>query len=118
MTKEHLYSYTNFYGATKLAGELMCRGLNHRYKGTDKHFDYVGLRYIYMNVYGPRQDYKGTYVAVIMKILDRVDKGLPPVVCGDGSQAYDFIYVGDVVMANVLTMKANTTDQFYILEWE
>ena len=38
-------------------------------------FDYVGLRY--MNVYGSRQDYQGAYIAVIMKILDRLDKGLP-----------------------------------------
>ena len=98
-------------GATKIAGEHMCRSLYHRYKGTDKHFDYVGLRY--MNVYGPRQDYKGTYIAVIMKILDRLDKGLPPVVYGDGSQAYDFIYVGDCAAANVCSMKSDKTDSFY-----
>jgi UDP-glucose 4-epimerase len=66
-----------------------------------------------MNVYGPRQDYHGAYIAVIMKILDRLDKGLPPVVYGDGSQAYDFIYVGDCARANVCAMKADTTDTFY-----
>lgn len=111
ITEDHPYNNNNFYGATKIAGEHMCRSLYHRYKGTDKHFDYVGLRY--MNVYGPRQDYKGTYIAVIMKILDRLDKGLPPVVYGDGSQAYDFIYVGDCAAANVCSMKADTTDSFY-----
>jgi UDP-glucose 4-epimerase len=111
ITEDHPYNNNNFYGATKIAGEHMCRSLYHRYKGTDKHFDYVGLRY--MNVYGPRQDYKGTYIAVIMKILDRLDKGLPPVVYGDGSQAYDFIYVGDCAAANVCSMKANKTDSFY-----
>ncbi len=111
ITEDHPYNNNNFYGATKIAGEHMCRSLYHRYKGTDKHFDYVGLRY--MNVYGPRQDYKGTYIAVIMKILDRLDKGLPPVVYGDGSQAYDFIYVGDFAAANVCSMKANKTDSFY-----
>lgn len=111
ITEEHPYNNNNFYGATKIAGEHMCRSLYHRYKGTDKHFDYVGLRY--MNVYGPRQDYKGTYIAVIMKILDRLDKGLPPVVYGDGSQAYDFIYVGDCAAANICAMKADTTDSFY-----
>jgi UDP-glucose 4-epimerase len=111
MTEEHPHNNTNFYGATKIAGEHMCRSLYHRYKETDKHFDYAGLRY--MNVYGPRQDYQGTYIAVIMKILDRLDKGLPPVVYGDGSQSYDFVYVGDCATANIDAMKADVTDSFY-----
>lgn len=111
MTEDHPYNNTTFYGATKIAGEHMCRSLYHRYKDTDKHFDYVGLRY--MNVYGPRQDYQGTYIAVIMKILDRLDQGLPPVVYGDGTQAYDFIYVGDCAKSNVCAMKADATDNFY-----
>ena len=66
-----------------------------------------------MNVYGPRQDYKGTYIAVIMKILDRLDQGLPPVVYGDGSQAYDFIYVEDVARANICALTSDATDEFY-----
>lgn len=111
MTEEHPYNNTNFYGATKIAGEHMCRALHHRYKDSDKHFDYTGLRY--MNVYGPRQDYQGTYIAVIMKILDNLDKGMPPVVYGDGSQSYDFVYVGDCARANVLAMQSETTDAFY-----
>lgn len=111
MTEDHPYNNTNFYGATKIAGEHMCRSLYHRYKGSDKHFDYVGLRY--MNVYGARQDYHGAYIAVIMKILDNLDKGKPPVVYGDGSQAYDFINVVDCARANVCAMKADTTDEFY-----
>jgi UDP-glucose 4-epimerase len=111
MTENHPYNNNNFYGATKIAGEHMCRALYHRYRDTDRRFDYVGLRY--MNVYGPRQDYRGTYIAVIMKILDRLDKGLPPIVYGDGSQAYDFIYVGDCGAANVCAMKADSTDTFY-----
>lgn len=111
MTENHPYNNNNFYGATKIAGEHMARALYNRYKDTNKHFDYTGLRY--MNVYGPRQDYRGTYVAVIMKILDRLDKGKPPVVYGDGSQAYDFIYVGDCARANICAMKADTTDAFY-----
>jgi len=111
MTEDHPYKNNNFYGATKIAGEHMCRSLHHRYQGTEKAFDYVGLRY--MNVYGPRQDYRGAYIAVIMKILDRLDEGLPPVVYGDGSQAYDFVYVGDCGRANVCAMKADATDSFY-----
>ena len=111
MTEEHPYNNTNFYGATKIAGEHMARAMYHRYKDTDRRFDYVGLRY--MNVYGPRQDYFGAYISVIMKILDRIDQGRPPIVYGDGSQAYDFVYVKDCAAANVLAMKADTTDRFY-----
>lgn len=111
MTENHPYNNNNFYGATKIAGEHMIKSLYHRYKGSGKHFDYAGLRY--MNVYGPRQDYMGTYIAVIMKILDRLDMGLPPVVYGDGSQAYDFIYVGDCGKANVCAMKSEASDAFY-----
>ncbi len=111
MKEDHPHNNTNFYGATKIAGEHMCCSLHHRYKDTQQRFDYCGLRY--MNVYGPRQDYHGTYIAVIMKILDRLDKGLAPVVYGDGSQAYDFIYVGDCAKANLCAMKAEATDEFY-----
>jgi UDP-glucose 4-epimerase len=111
MTEDHPYMNLNFYGATKIAGEHFARSLYHRYKDTDQRFDYVGMRY--MNVYGARQDYHGAYVAVTMKMLDRLDQGLPPVIYGDGSQAYDFIYVGDCAKANVAAMKADTTDRFY-----
>lgn len=111
MTEAHPLNNTNFYGATKVAGEQMCRSFYHRHKGTEKEFDYVGLRY--MNVYGARQDYKGAYIAVIMKILDNLDQGKAPVVYGDGSQAYDFVNVVDCARANVCAMKAETTDEFY-----
>ena len=111
MTENHPMNNTNFYGATKIAGEQMCRSLYHRYQETDKFFNFAGLRY--MNVYGPRQDYQGTYIAVIMKILDRLDQGLPPIVYGDGSQSYDFIYVKDCAQANIDAMKSDCTDAFY-----
>jgi len=111
MTEDHPYNNNNFYGATKIAGEHMARSLYHRYKETERCFDYVGLRY--MNVYGPRQDYQGAYISVIMKILDRIDEGLSPLVYGDGSQAYDFVYVGDCAAANVCAMKAIASDEFY-----
>lgn len=111
MTENHEYNNTNFYGATKIAGEHMARSLYHRYKDQPQRFEYAGLRY--MNVYGPRQDYRGAYISVIMKILDRIDAGLPPLVYGDGSQAYDFVYVGDCANANVCAMKADATDEFY-----
>jgi UDP-glucose 4-epimerase len=106
MTEEHPFNNRTFYGATKIAGEAMARSFADRYG-----LSYVGLRY--MNVYGARQDYKGTYIAVIMKMLDRLDQGLPPVLYGDGSQAYDFIYVTDCARANVCALKSGATDQFY-----
>jgi UDP-glucose 4-epimerase len=106
MTEEHPFNNKTFYGATKIAGEAMCRAFNERYD-----LPYCGLRY--MNVYGARQDYKGTYIAVIMKILDRIDQGLSPVIFGDGSQSYDFIYVRDVARANVCALKSDVSDEFY-----
>ncbi len=111
MTEDHPYNNRTFYGATKIAGEHLLRALFHRYKETEHSFETAGLRY--MNVYGPRQDYRGAYVAVVMKMLDRIDQGKPPVVFGDGSQAYDFVYVGDCARANACAMKAGTTDRFY-----
>ena len=106
MTEGHPYNNWTFYGATKIAGEHMFKAYHKRYelKG-------VGLRY--MNVYGPRQDYKGTYIAVMMKILDNLDKGISPVVYGDGSQAYDFISVEDTARANVCALKSEVPFGFY-----
>ncbi len=106
MTEDHPFANKTFYGATKIAGEQMARAYHHRYG-----LNFVGLRY--MNVYGPRQDYKGAYIAVIMKMLDNLEKGLPPVIYGDGSQAYDFVYVGDVAKANIAALKASSTNEFY-----
>jgi UDP-glucose 4-epimerase len=63
-----------------------------------------------MNVYGSRQDYKGAYVAVIMKMLDRIDQGLPPIIHGDGTQAYDFVNVKDCARANVCALTSDAND--------
>jgi UDP-glucose 4-epimerase len=106
MTENHPYNNWTFYGATKIACEHMLKAFHKRYG-----LQGVGLRY--MNVYGPRQDYKGTYIAVMMKILDNIDKGIPPVVFGDGSQAYDFIAVEDVARANVCALKSDVPIGFY-----
>jgi UDP-glucose 4-epimerase len=106
MTEDHPFHNTNFYGATKIAGEAMARAFHHRYG-----LDFVGLRY--MNVYGPRQDYRGAYIAVIMKMLDAIEAGRPLSVYGDGSQAYDFVYVEDCARANLCAMRADAVDRFY-----
>jgi UDP-glucose 4-epimerase len=106
MTENHPYNNWTFYGATKIAGEHMFKAYHKRYG-----LNGVGLRY--MNVYGPRQDYLGTYIAVIMKILDNIDRGVSPVVFGDGSQSYDFVYVRDTAAANVCALKSEIPFGFY-----
>ena len=106
MDEEHPFNNKNFYGASKIAGEAMLRAFHHRYG-----LNYVGLRY--MNVYGPRQDYHGAYIAVIMKMLDAIDRGEGPTIMGDGSEAFDFVAVEDCGLANVCAMKADTSDRFY-----
>jgi UDP-glucose 4-epimerase len=106
MTEDHPFNNRTLYGATKIAGEQFLRSYNEQHG-----LDYVGLRY--MNVYGPRMDYKGAYVSVIMKVLDRLDAGERPVIFGDGSQAYDFVHVHDVARANVLALKSEATDANY-----
>jgi UDP-glucose 4-epimerase len=106
MTEEHPFNNRTMYGATKIAGEQFFRAF-HQQHG----LDYVGLRY--MNVYGPRMDYEGAYVSVIMKVLDRLDAGEPPVIFGDGSQAYDFVHVADVARANIMALKSGATDRNY-----
>jgi UDP-glucose 4-epimerase len=103
MTEDHPINNRTTYGATKIAGEQLFRAFNEQHA-----LDYVGLRY--MNVYGPRMDYKGTYVSVIMKVLDKIEAGEGPQIFGDGSQAYDFIHVSDVARANILALKSDATD--------
>jgi UDP-glucose 4-epimerase len=106
MDEDHPFNNQNFYGATKICGESMLRAYHFRYG-----LEYVGLRY--MNVYGPRQDYHGAYIAVIMKMLDAIDNGKSPTILGDGSEAFDFVAVEDCGLANVCAMKATTNDRFY-----
>lgn len=106
MTEEHPFNNRTFYGATKVAGEQFFRSFYDMHK-----LPYVGLRY--MNVYGPRMDYKGTYVSVIMKVLDKIEAGQRPVIHGDGSQAYDFVHVEDVARCNILALKAQVSDEFF-----
>ncbi|HEX3848007.1 MAG TPA: NAD-dependent epimerase/dehydratase family protein [Steroidobacteraceae bacterium] len=106
MDEDHPFNNQNFYGATKIAGEAMLRAFHFRYG-----LDFVGLRY--MNVYGPRQDYHGAYIAVIMKMLDAIDQGNGPTILGDGSEAFDFVAVEDCGAANLCAMRAATKDRFY-----
>lgn len=106
MTESHPFNNRNFYGATKIAGEAMCRAYYDRYG-----LNFVGLRY--MNVYGPNQDQTAAYSGVIPTMLNKIDANEAPVINGDGSQAYDFIYVEDVARCNVKALEADVVDEFY-----
>jgi len=106
MTEEHPFNNKNFYGASKIASEAMCRATYDRFG-----LNYVGLRY--MNVYGAHQDQTAAYTGVVPIMLNKIDANESPVINGDGSQAYDFISVQDVARCNVLAMQSDTTDEFY-----
>ncbi len=106
MTESHPYNNKNFYGATKIAGEAMCTAYNDRYG-----LQVIGLRY--MNVYGPHQDQTAAYTGVIPIMLNKIDANEQPIINGDGSQAYDFIYVEDVARANLCAITSNVEFGFY-----
>ena len=106
MTESHPFNNRNFYGATKIASEAMCRAFFDRYG-----LNYVGLRY--MNVYGPHQDQTAAYTGVIPIMLNKIDENQTPEINGDGSQAYDFVTARDAARCNVLAMKSDLTDEFY-----
>ncbi|HOZ91439.1 MAG TPA: NAD-dependent epimerase/dehydratase family protein [Bacteroidia bacterium] len=106
MTEDHPFNNKNFYGSTKIAGEAMCTAYNDRYG-----LEVIGLRY--MNVYGPGQDQHAVYSGVIPIMLNKIDANEAPSINGDGSQAYDFIYVEDVARCNVAALKSETKYGFY-----
>lgn len=106
MTEAHPFNNKNFYGATKIAGEAMCTAFNDRYG-----LPIIGLRY--MNVYGRGQDQTAAYTGVVPIMLNKIEANESPIINGDGSQAYDFIYVEDVARCNVAALKSDTEFGFY-----
>jgi UDP-glucose 4-epimerase len=106
MTETHPFNNKNFYGASKIAGEAMATAFNDRYG-----LNVIGLRY--MNVYGPHQDQTAAYTGVVPIMLNKIDANEAPIINGDGSQAYDFIYVEDVARCNVQALKSDTNYGFY-----
>ena len=93
-TAEHHHPYDNdtFYGAAKVFNEGMLRSFHAMYG-----LDYVALRYF--NVYGPRMDIHGLYTEVLIRWMERIDAGEPPLILGDGAQTMDFVHVGDIARA-------------------
>ena len=106
MTEEHPFNNRNFYGATKIAGEAMATAINDRYE-----LPIIGLRY--MNVYGSGQDQHAAYTGVVPIMLNKIEEKVAPVINGDGSQAYDFIYVEDVARCNIAALKSDVNIGFY-----
>ncbi len=91
------------YGAAKAFGEGLLRSFNDQYG-----LDYVALRYF--NAYGPRMDIYGKYTEVLIRWMERIDEGRPPIIFGDGSQTMDFVHVNDIAWANLLAAEAPVTD--------
>ncbi|MCM8537819.1 MAG: NAD-dependent epimerase/dehydratase family protein [Lentisphaeraceae bacterium] len=106
MTESHPFNNKNFYGATKISSEAICTAYNDRYG-----LEIIGLRY--MNVYGPGQDQHAVYSGVVPIMLNKIDANEAPTINGDGSQAYDFIYVEDIARANICALKSSQTFGFY-----
>lgn len=100
MTEDHPFNNKNFYGSTKIAGEAMATAFNDRYG-----LEVIGLRY--MNVYGPGQDQHAVYSGVVPIMLNKIAANEAPMINGDGSQAYDFIYVEDVARANISALESD-----------
>ena len=107
-TKEthHPYGNRTLYGAAKIYLEGLLRSYN----------DMFGLNYVatrYFNVYGPRMDIHGKYTEVLIRWMDRIAAGQPPLILGDGSTSMDFVYIDDVARANIACLKADVTDEVF-----
>lgn len=104
--KHHPYNNQTYYGAAKIAGEGMVRSFADMYG-----LQYVALRYF--NVYGPRMDVHGKYTEVLIRWLDRIGAGQPPIIFGDGSQTIDLVYIDDVTDANIMAMESDVRDDAF-----
>ena len=100
------YNNRTLYGAAKAFGEGVLRSFNDMYG-----LDYVALRYF--NVYGPRMDLHGRYTEVMVRWMERIEAGAPPIVFGDGLQTMDMIHVTDVARANLLAAQSDASDVVY-----
>lgn len=104
--RQNPYNNRTLYGAAKSFNEGLLRAYNEMYG-----LDYVAFRYF--NVYGPRMDIHGRYTEVLIRWMERLEAGLPPVIFGDGQQTMDFVHVRDVARVNVLGARANVTDEIF-----
>lgn len=104
--RQNPYNNRTLYGAAKAFGEGLLRSFNDMYG-----LDYAAFRYF--NVYGPGMDLHGKYTEVLIRWMDRIARGEPPVVFGDGLQTMDFVHVDDVARANILGAVMPVTDTVF-----
>ena len=104
--KHHPYDNDTFYGAAKSFNEGMLRSFR-----AMSGLDYVALRYF--NVYGPRMDIYGLYTEVLIRWMERITAGKPPLIFGDGEQTMDFVYTTDIARANLLAATSPITEGVY-----
>jgi UDP-glucose 4-epimerase len=102
----HPYANRTLYGAAKTFNEGLLRSFNEMYG-----LPYVALRYF--NVYGPKMDIHGVYTEVLIRWMERIEAGLPPIILGDGLQSMDFVYVEDVARANILAAQSECSDEVF-----
>jgi len=104
--RHHPYANDTLYGAAKTFNEGLLRSF-HAMRG----LDYVALRYF--NVYGPRMDIYGLYTEVLIRWMERIEAGQPPLILGDGKQTMDFVFTEDIARANLLAASADVTDEVF-----
>src|SRR5258708_3415681 len=102
--QHHPYANDTLYGAAKTFNEGLLRSFH-----AMRSLDYVMLRYF--NVYGPRMDIHGLYTEVLIRWMERIEAGNPPLILGDGKQTMDFVYTEDIARANLLAAASDATDE-------
>jgi UDP-glucose 4-epimerase len=104
--RHHHHNNDTFYGAAKSFNEGMARSFR-----AMTGLDYVGLRYF--NVYGPRMDVHGLYTEVLVRWMERIADGEPPLIFGDGQQTMDFVFTRDIARANLLAAAGDVREGVY-----
>ncbi len=104
--RHHPYNNRTLYGAAKVFNEGLLRSFHEMYG-----LPYVMLRYF--NVYGPRMDIYGAYTEVLIRWMERIAAGQPPLIFGDGNQTMDFVFAPDIARANILAAEADVTDRVF-----
>lgn len=104
--RHHHHNNDTFYGAAKSFNEGMVRSFR-----AMTGLDYVGLRYF--NVYGPRMDVHGLYTEVLVRWMERIADGQPPLIFGDGQQTMDFVFTRDIARANLLAASSDVREGVY-----
>jgi UDP-glucose 4-epimerase len=102
----HPYNNRTWYGASK----VMLEGLHRSYYDMFE-LPYVALRYF--NVYGPRMDIHGKYTEVLIRWMERIANGQPPLILGDGTQTMDFVYIDDVGLSNIKALQSDVCDDAF-----